>query len=98
MEQKMEYKNSDFALIKKSYLILTVISFFVATGIGIGISQTQLATRIDESQARKIVKEEMNNELKYYYSDKDGSVLKNEVINLKLQIDRLETILEKINP
>lgn len=94
----MENKStSDFALIKKSYLIITVVSFFVVTGIGIGVSQNQLSAKVDETQARRIVKEEMNNELQYYYSDKDGSVLKTEVDNLKKQIDRFEKLLEKYN-
>lgn len=92
-----EITEKGFALIKKSYLIFTVIAFFITTGIGIGVSQTQLAAKMDESSTRKVVKEEIENELQYYYSDKDGSVLKTEVDNLKQQIDRLEKILEKIN-
>jgi hypothetical protein len=95
MEQ-MRNTDGSLALIKKSYLIMTVVAFFVVTGIGIGVSQTQLASKMDESSTRKVIKEEISNQLQYYYSDKDGSVLKSEVDNLKQQIDRLEKILEKI--
>lgn len=95
MEQ-VKTNDGSFALIKKSYLILTVVSFFVVTGIGIGVSQTQLAAKLDESQARKVVKEEIQSEMKHYYTDTDGQVLKIEVENLQKQIDRLEKIIEKI--
>ena len=94
MPDKIE--SGGFSLIKKSWLVLTIVSFFVATGISIGVSQTQLSNKIDEKEARKIIREEFNNELKNYFSETDGRVLKTEIENLQKQIDRLEKIAERL--
>lgn len=96
MEEK-DFIEKGFSVIKRIHLIFTVAAFFVTTGIGIGISQTQLAAKLDENRTREVVKEEIQNEMKHYYSDTDGQVLKIEVENLQKQIDRLEKILEKAN-
>ena len=96
MEEK-EFIDKGFSVVKRVHLIFTVAAFFVTTGIGIGISQTQLAAKLDEAQTRKVVKEEIVNEMKHYCSDVDGQVLKIEVENLQKQIDRLEKLLEKLN-
>lgn len=90
-------EQNGYSIIKKSWLITTVVSFFITTGISIGVSQNQLANKIDSEQARIIVKEEVGNELKHYFSDSDGKVLQTKLDNLLRQIEELNQRLDKLN-
>lgn len=89
-------EQNGYSLIKKSWLVITIISFFVTTGISIGISQNQLANKIDSDEARVIVREEVNNELKHYFSDTDGKVLQSKFDNLIKQMEELSKKLDNL--
>ena len=95
-EIKKEIQDGGFQVIKKSWLIITIVSFFVGLGINIGVSQTQLASKLDEPQTRKIAKEEVNNELKHFFSDSDGKVLKSQLDDLKEKMNKMDDKLDRI--
>lgn len=59
-----------------------------------------LQLKIDRDEAKELidtkVRDIFETELNHYFSDTDGQVLKKQVENLEVQIDRLEKILERI--
>jgi len=95
-EIKKEIQDGGFQVIKKSWLIITIVSFFIGLGINIGISQTQLSSKVDEPQARKIAKEEVSYELKHFFSDSDGKVLKSQLDDLKEKMNKMDDKLDRI--
>lgn len=89
-------EENGFALVKKSWLILTIISFFVGLGINIGVSQTQLASKIDDKQARVIIKEELTERLQHYGTDVDVKVLESKLEALTRQLQEVDKKLERL--
>lgn len=95
-ELSKEMESSGFQVIKKIHLIITVISFFMITGISIGVSQNQLENKINSEEARKIAKEEVQVELKHFFTDSDGKVLQSQMQELKDQIRIMNDKLDKL--
>lgn len=91
-----EAKDKGMVTIQKGWLILTIASFFVGIGINIGVSQTQLATKLDDKQARVIIKEELNEQLKHYGTDVDVKVLENKFETLNKQLEEINKKLDRL--
>ena len=64
-------------------------------GMNFGVAQTQLATKVNEEEARTIAKEEIKNEVKHYFPDTRGVILETELKNIKAQLNRIEKKLDK---
>ena len=95
-ELSKEMENNGFQVVKKIHLILTVIAMFVGVGINIGVSQTQLANKIESEEARKIAKEEVQIELKHFFTDSDGKVLQSQMQDLKEQMKTINYKLDRL--
>lgn len=95
-ELSKEMENNGFQIVKKIHLILVVVSMFVGVGINIGVSQTQLASKVDTEEARKIAKEEVQIELKHFFTDSDGKVLQSQMKDLKEQIKTINDKLDRL--
>lgn len=95
-ELKKEIQDSGFQVIKKIHLILTVVGFFVSMGVGIGISQTQLASKIDEKRATEIAKEVSSEQLKHFFTDTDGRVLQSQMQELKEKMEKIDSKLDRL--
>ena len=95
-EFKREAKSSGFAIIERGWLIVIIVAFFISTGIGIGVSQTQLELKVDKITAQEIAREEIKAELKYFFSEVDGNVVQTKLDYLIMQIDELNKRLDRI--
>lgn len=93
---KKEIQDSGFQVIKKIHLILTVVGFFISMGIGIGISQTQLVSKIDEKRATEIAKEVSSEQLKHFFTDTDGKVLQSQMKDLKEKMNQIDQKLDRL--
>lgn len=96
LEIKKEIQDSGFQVIKKVHLILTVVGFFVTMGIGIGVSQSQLAEKVDEKRAVQIAKEVSTEQLKHFFSDADGKVLQSKLQDLKEKMEKIDAKLDRL--
>lgn len=95
-ELNKEMESNGFQVVKKIHLILTVAAMFIGIGINIGVSQTQLASKVDTEEARKIAKEEVQIELKHFFTDSDGKVLQSQMKDLKEQIKTINDKLDRL--
>lgn len=96
IEFKKEAKSSGFAIIQRGWLIVTIVSFFITTGIGIGVSQTQLSQKVDKLAAQEIAKVEVKSELRHFFSDVDGKILQTKLDYLIMQIEELNKRLDRM--
>lgn len=95
-ELNKEMESNGFQVVKKIHLILTVAAMFIGIGINIGVSQTQLASKVDTEEARKIAKEEVQIELKHFFTDSDGKVLQSQMKDLKEQMKTINDKLDRL--
>lgn len=96
VDLKKEVEDNGYSFIKRSWFYIMIAVFILTTGINIGVSQNQLAQKVDKDQSRKIAKEEVQTELKHFFTDSDGRVLQSQMKDLEKQVEKMNQKLDRL--